>query len=87
MKKDTKMELDEINHVVVEQICKLFDVPPDSILTISNIKDWDSINHINLMVMIEDVFEINLCCLGFLQTKLSFPYKRFKPLGEISSTP
>lgn len=60
MKKDTKMELDEINHVVVEQICKLFDVPPDSILTISNIKDWDSINHINLMVMIEDVFEINL---------------------------
>lgn len=60
MKKNTNMELDEINHVVVEQICKLFDVPPDSILTISNIKDWDSINHINLMVMIEDVFEINL---------------------------
>ena len=60
MKKNIKMELSDINDVVVEQICELFDVLPGNNLTTSNIKDWDSINHINLMVMIEDVFKINL---------------------------
>ena len=60
MKRNIKIELNEINHVVVDQICKLFDVLPANNLTINNIKDWDSINHINLMVMIEDEFELDL---------------------------
>ena len=56
----TKKELNEINQIVVEQICKLFDVGSQTDYSVNNIKDWDSINHINLMIMIEDAFEINL---------------------------
>tara|TARA_B100000989_G_scaffold135539_1_gene100721 strand:+ start:7518 stop:7772 length:255 start_codon:yes stop_codon:yes gene_type:complete len=60
MKNDTKKELNKINLIIVEQICNLFDVPPKSILTVNEVRNWDSINHINLMIMIEDSFSINL---------------------------